>query len=121
MKKAHVIPVVIVLVIVGAIIFLTSREQSTFSLRVKKNSDPSVFPLKSGSTGTEVKTLQKALNKEAQKFGLEPIAEDGIFGPDTLTQLVALTGKRSMSHAEYDEYIQSQVSSFWWNEIFQNN
>jgi peptidoglycan hydrolase-like protein with peptidoglycan-binding domain len=58
------------------------------------------FPLKMGSRGTNVKSLQTILNKKIK--GLEPLAIDGIFGAKTEAALKQVTGKISISQSEFD-------------------
>jgi hypothetical protein len=63
-----------------------------------------VFPLKMGSTGNEVKTLQKYLNA-INNTGLANLAVDGIFGAKTLQMLQTRLGVNNYSQSDYNSII----------------
>ncbi len=68
---------------------------------VLKKHKSSVFPLKQGSRGDEVRQLQAALNKKSDA----KIDEDGIFGPKTESLLIAITGKSTITKREFKKLI----------------
>lgn len=67
---------------------------------------PSVFPLKKGSRGEEVRKLQHYLNGCLQYYlVLTPLDEDGIFGAKTEGICVTVTGSREITEEFYNQYI----------------
>ena len=66
------------------------------------------FPLKLTSPmkrGWNVKQLQMWLNKKARNTGIyATIIDDGIFGQKTETLLYNITGKNTMTEAEFNSY-----------------
>ncbi len=71
------------------------------------NAEPvSVFPLKKGSQGEEVRKLQHYLNScLAYYLVLTPLDEDGIFGAKTEGMCVTITGSREISQEFYNQYV----------------
>lgn len=74
----------------------------TIVIIVKKDSNSEGFPLKQGSTGVNVKTLQKFLNEKNIGF---QISVDGDFGAKTESLLFAVTGKKELSKREFNNLI----------------
>lgn len=67
---------------------------------------PSVFPLKKGSQGEEVRKLQHYLNGCLQYYlVLTPLDEDGIFGAKTEGICVTVTGSREITEEFYNKHI----------------
>lgn len=66
----------------------------------------SVFPLKKGSQGEEVRKLQQYLNScMAYYLVLTPLDVDGIFGAKTEGMCVTITGNREISQEFYNQYV----------------
>lgn len=60
------------------------------------------FPLKRGSVGQRVETLQSFLNSRINGTGLQPLVVDGIFGAKTEQALYAIKGVKQVSEQMYN-------------------
>ncbi len=83
MKKKKIIVIIIVALVLAVGLFLLVKKNPT-------SSSTSVFPLKIGSRGQEVKDLQTKLGVDV----------DGIFGEKTQAALVEATGKKEITEKE---------------------
>ena len=54
------------------------------------------YPLAYGMKGTEILTLQKAINKMQKMAGAKPVAEDSVYGRETEAAIMARFGSRVM-------------------------
>lgn len=124
MKAKNIYVLIVVVLLVVLAIFIAKKLVKTESNDYQTNSDSSdssgssnidystddnaSFPLLYTSPmkrGWNVKQLQKWLNKKAMKTGiLATIKEDGIFGTKTETLLSNITGKNTMTEAEFNSY-----------------
>lgn len=91
MKKGVIITIIILTVLAAAIFFI-----------VKSEKRPSVFPLKQGSRGEEVKKLQKYINAQNQGVTLDV---DGIYGSKTQSAVYMIFGQNEVSKKVYNEKI----------------
>lgn len=102
-KKKAIIVSGILIVLGGYYIYTNMKSKSSVAEETD-GKDESTFDatkvLSKGSTGDEVKSLQKAL-----KGGL---VVDGIFGNLTEKRLKAVTGKTSISIKDYNTFITSK-------------
>lgn len=71
----------------------------------KGENTPDVFPLKVGSRGNEVRTLQTLLNEHISKINGEfrplPVKVDGIFGEETATACYLILGTESVTREQF--------------------
>lgn len=109
-KKLYIIGGIVLLVlIVIAFIFIKKEKQSKqMEGIVSGNSTPGTastastgsaistkaeaFPLEFGMKGNEILTLQRELNKIAKSKSKPLITEDGVYGNQTYTAIIALVG-----------------------------
>ncbi|MCK9562908.1 MAG: hypothetical protein M0R02_09355 [Bacteroidales bacterium] len=91
MKKGVIITIIILTALAAAIFFI-----------VKSEKHPSVFPLKQGSRGEEVKKLQKYINAQNQGVTLDV---DGIYGSKTQSAVYMIFGQNEVSKKVYNEKI----------------
>ena len=102
-KKKAIIVSAILIGLGGYYIYINMKSKSLVADEVGSDSEStfdSTKVLSKGSTGDEVKSLQKAL-----KGGL---VVDGIFGDLTEKRLKAITGKTSVSIKEYNTILASK-------------
>jgi hypothetical protein len=102
-KKKAIIVSAILIGLGGYYIYMNMKSKSSVADEVGSDSEStfdSTKVLSKGSTGDEVKSLQKAL-----KGGL---VVDGIFGDLTEKRLKAITGKTSVSIKEYNTILASK-------------
>lgn len=116
MKKNKIIIVIIGLLIIGAIVYFLIKKKKAASLATSGASvssgssssastsaasvGASVFPLKKGSTGPEVKQVQKYLN---QKYNAG-LATDGIWGPKTDAAVTQYLQRDNISSDIYQKW-----------------
>jgi peptidoglycan hydrolase-like protein with peptidoglycan-binding domain len=74
------------------------KEKSPINLGTITN----VFPLRNGSRGLEVTSLQKWLNINLKIKKLPEIKVDGIFGTETESALKTITTKTTMEKSYFD-------------------
>lgn len=112
MKKKIVIGISIVAVIVLIIVIIRrnkkNSELSNSSITSTNSTSPvnqnSSFPLKKGSQGESVKTLQKALNNVTPSI-IIPLNIDGIFGTKTHSALQNYVGLSQITQSQFNKLV----------------
>jgi len=101
--KKKVIIIIIVLALLGAATFFIVKKvkQNKTGTTSSGTSSASTFPLKQGSRGNEVKTVQSALNKILENL----LDVDGIFGPKTEEALYQKVGLKQLTKKQYDAFL----------------
>ncbi|MFA5300136.1 MAG: hypothetical protein WC389_18265 [Lutibacter sp.] len=84
----------LIVLFLGLMVYLYYRNKRT------ENPQSLAFPLKKGSTGTEVKKVQTWLNKQLTQ--LTPLAVDGVWGDLTDERAFLILGKREINEVFYN-------------------
>lgn len=96
MPKKKIV-VIIVAIVLACIIFVLLRRKKNNSKAVDLALDSSVFPLKEGSSGSEVSALQRYLIKEFGSEALPKYGADGIWGDETSSAVDKYLKRSSIS------------------------
>jgi hypothetical protein len=106
--------VLIIMVIVALVILLNFKKPSVTS-NSSGTAANGIFPLKYGSQGNEVKTLQKTINANLDANDIannrtyvtapERLVVDGIFGDKTLKFVRQVFGQDTVSKSELLDYL----------------
>ncbi len=100
-NKKKIIIIVIIAIILGVILYFILRKPKPAALPSGSTPvNPDNFPLKIGSTGTEVKAVQKYLN-DKYSAGL---VVDGSWGPATDAAVQKYLNRDNVSQAVYDKW-----------------
>jgi hypothetical protein len=103
--KKKIIMIAIIITILGiAAYFIVKKVRQNKAGRTGTGTDTaSIFPLKQGSRGAQVKNVQSALNK---LLALETkLIEDGIFGPKTEDVLYRKVGLKQLTKNQYEALV----------------
>lgn len=132
MKKNTIIALVVaVLAVVGTVVFLwfyDKKQNPTPAVKpepTKPGTTPatppatvSVFPLKQGSKGEEVKKLQRKLNEfisfnyftMATKPPHQTLTVDGDFGPKTAANVKFIFGTPTVTQSQYNKFLSKIIT-----------
>jgi hypothetical protein len=93
--------VLILLIVITVILFIVFKKKKDPLAGLTTKTNNSGFPLKVGSTGDLVKSLQTFLNKNYNSG----LTVDGIFGPLTLKEVQTAFGTNNLTQEVYNKNI----------------